>query len=91
MKVKAIKLQDYYKNTDCMYTNIIIAAKRARQIIDSRYEKIMLEKNIEDTDQLEALVAEEDFDLDKPISQAMQEFLNRELDWRETESLDTDE
>ena len=88
MKIKAIKLKDFYQSSDCMYTNIIVASKRARQIIDSRYEKVMLEKNIEDTDQLEALVAEEDFDIDKPISQAMDEFLDGELEWRETEDLD---
>jgi len=88
MKIKAIKLKDFYKSSDCMYTNIIVAAKRARQIIDSRYEKVMLEKNIEDTDQLEALVAEEDFEVDKPIAKAMDEFLDGELEWRESEDLD---
>ena len=90
MKIKAIKLKDFYKSSDCMYTNIIVASQRARQIIDSRYEKVMLEKNIEDTDQLEALVAEEDFDIDKPISKAMDEFLDGELEWRESENLDVE-
>ena len=88
MKIKAIKLKDFYKSSDCMYTNIIVASQRARQIIDSRYEKVMLEKNIEDTDQLEALVSEEDFDIDKPIAKAMDEFLDGELEWRESENLD---
>jgi len=88
MKIKAIKLKDFYKSSDCMYTNIVVASKRARQIIDSRYEKVMLEKNIEDTDQLEALVSEEDFDIDKPISKAMDEFLEGELKWRESQDLD---
>ena len=88
MKIKAIKLKDFYKSSDCMYTNIIVASQRARQIIDSRYEKVMLEKNIEDTDQLEALVAEEDFEVDKPIAKAMDEFLDGELEWRESEDLD---
>ena len=88
MKIKAIKLKDFYKSSDCMYTNIVVASKRARQIIDSRYEKVMLEKNIEDTDQLEALVAEEDFEVDKPIAKAMDEFLDGELEWRESEDLD---
>ena len=32
MKIKAIKLKDFYKSSDCMYTNIIVAAKRARQL-----------------------------------------------------------
>ena len=65
-----------------MYTNILIAAKRARQIIDQRYERVLFEKNIEDTDQLEALIDEEDFNASKPIDQAMEEMLEDELDWR---------
>ena len=63
-------------------TNILIASKRARQIIDQRYERVIFEKNIEDTDQLEALIDEEDFNAAKPIDQAMEEMLENELDWR---------
>lgn len=90
MKIEAIKLKEFYKVSSCMYTNIMITAKRARQIIDSRYEKVMLEKNIEDTEQLESLVEEENFDMDKPISKAMNELLNGQIEWRKAETQDED-
>lgn len=82
MKVKTVQLKKYFAVSDCMYTNILIASKRARQIIDQRYERVIFEKNIEDTDQLEALIDEEDFNAAKPIDQAMEEMLENELDWR---------
>tara|TARA_Y100000590_G_scaffold110556_1_gene126061 strand:+ start:734 stop:1015 length:282 start_codon:yes stop_codon:yes gene_type:complete len=82
MEVKTVQLKKYFEVSDCMYTNILIASKRARQIIDQRYERVIFEKNIEDTDQLEALIDEEDFNAAKPIDQAMEEMLENELDWR---------
>ena len=82
MEVKTVQLKKYFAVSDCMYTNILIASKRARQIIDQRYERVIFEKNIEDTDQLEALIDEEDFNAAKPIDQAMEEMLENELDWR---------
>mgnify|MGYP000683347452 CR=1 FL=1 len=50
----------------------------------------MLEKNIEDTEQLESLVEEENFDMDKPISKAMNELLNGQIEWRKAETQDED-
>ena len=92
MEVKTVQLKKYFAVSDCMYTNILIASKRARQVIDQRYERVLFEKNIEDTDQLEALIDEEDFNAAKPIDQAMEEMLEGELDWRisdlETDKLD---
>ena len=92
MDVKTVQLKKYFAVSDCMYTNILIASKRARQVIDQRYERVLFEKNIEDTDQLEALIDEEDFNAAKPIDQAMEEMLDDELDWRisdlETDKLD---
>ena len=82
MEVKTVQLKKYFAVSDCMYTNILIASKRARQIIDQRYERVIFEKNIEDTDQLEALIDEEEFNAAKPIDQAMEEMLENELDWR---------
>ena len=90
MEVKTVQFKKYFAVSDCMYTNILIASKRARQIIDQRYERVLFEKNIEDTDQLEALIDEEDFNAAKPIDQAMEEMLDDNLDWRISD-LETDE
>ena len=40
-------------NYDDIYKNVNVVAKRARQINDSRYDKVLSMQNIEDTDQLD--------------------------------------
>ena len=49
MEVKAIKMENLFDKENDIYTNVIITAKRSRQIIDSRaldFEEI---ENIEDS------------------------------------------
>ena len=41
MDIKAISFKDFLKNKNDIYKNINIVAKRARQIIDGRYEKVL--------------------------------------------------
>ena len=48
MDIKAISFKDFLKNKNDIYKNINVVAKRARQIIDSRYEKVILIVNPED-------------------------------------------
>ena len=36
MKIKAIHMNELLEKNDDLYENIVVAAKRARQIIDSR-------------------------------------------------------
>tara|TARA_B100000959_G_C14700126_1_gene508440 strand:+ start:175 stop:408 length:234 start_codon:yes stop_codon:yes gene_type:complete len=71
-----------------MYKNIIISALRARQIIDDRYEKLIIEEDIEDSEQLDAIEIEEeniDYEEKKPITMAVDEFMNKEFDWRKAD------
>ena len=68
---------------------INIVAKRARQIIDTRYNKVLATQNIDDTDQLEQVI-DTDFDKDKSISKAMTEFLNDDLESRDYEAQTTE-
>ena len=79
MNIKAISFKEFLKNKNDIYKNINVVAKRARQIIDGRYEKIQALQNIEDTEQLEQ-VFDEDFDKPKSITKAMGEFLNDDLE-----------
>jgi hypothetical protein len=44
-----------------------------------------IEEDIEDSDQLDALLENVDHDIDKPISQSTTEFMNEELEWRSEE------
>ena len=41
MNIKAVSFKDFLKNKKDIYKNINVVAKRARQIIDSRYNKIL--------------------------------------------------
>ena len=85
MDIKAIKLKDFLKKSESIYKNIIITAARARQIIDDRFQEISIEEDIEDSDQLDALLENIDHDVAKPISQSTTEFMDGELEWRDPE------
>ena len=81
MEVKAVSMSDLFKQSEDVYTDVIIAARRARQIIDSRKLDLEALENIEDTDDIE--VIEEDLVvLEKPMVQSLSELLNGELEWR---------
>ena len=82
MDIKAISIKKFLNNKNDIYKNINIVAKRARQIIDVRYEKVLSMQNIDDTDQLEE-INEEDFDKEKSISTAMDELFENEIEFRD--------
>ena len=63
----------------------MITSLRARQIIDDRFQDFTIEEDIEDSDQLEELLEDVDYNVEKPISVATSEFMNNELDWRTPE------
>ena len=86
MKIKAIPLKKFVEQTDSVYKNIIITATRARQIIDDRYQEFSIEEDIEDSDQLDELINDDiDYNVDKPITVATSEFMDKEIEWREPE------
>ena len=88
MDVKAVSIKKFLKNKNDIYKNINVVAKRARQIIDTRYDKVLSMQNIEDTEQLEEIV-DEDFDKDKSISLAMDELLSDDLEYKDYENTDS--
>ena len=85
MDIKAIKLKEFLKGSGSIYKNIMVTASRARQIIDDRFQEMSAEEDIEDSDQLEALLDNIDHDISKPISESTKEFMNDELEWRDIE------
>tara|TARA_B100000029_G_C17485029_1_gene926907 strand:- start:35 stop:316 length:282 start_codon:yes stop_codon:yes gene_type:complete len=87
MDIKAISFKDFLKNNNDVYKNINIVAKRARQIIDTRYDKIAALQNIDDTEQLDDFI-DEDFDKEKSISKAMNEFLEDDLESKDFNNSD---
>ena len=88
MEVKAIKMNALFDKENDIYTNVVITAKRSRQIIDSRaldFEEI---ENVEDSFELEQLENKnmEHKDDDKPMVGAMEEFIDGKLVWRHSNS-----
>ena len=92
MEVKAVKMEKLFEKDNDIYTNVIITAKRSRQIIDSRALDFEAIENVEDSFELEEIENKnmEHKDDDKPMIVAMEEFLDGDLDWRHTAS-DSDE
>ena len=85
MKVEPVPFRKFFKNKETIYKNIILVAKRARQIIDSRYVKIEAMQNIEDTEQL-IEIENEDFEQQKSISIAMQDLLENNIEFSNASS-----
>ena len=90
MDIKPIQLSKFLSKSDSIYKNIVISSTRARQIIVERFEKSVIEEDIEDSVQLESFIESMDFNEDKPITIAVEEFMENELEWRKTEE-DIDE
>tara|TARA_Y100000590_G_C15543128_1_gene947791 strand:+ start:187 stop:465 length:279 start_codon:yes stop_codon:yes gene_type:complete len=88
MKVGPIPMSDLYDNSESEFKNIIIMAKRARDIIETRFEANKVEEDIEDSDQLEQLQVDDTIDYDEPkaIIVALNEFKNNEIDWKDLNS-----
>ena len=85
MDIKAIQLKSFLKQTDSLYKNIIITSTRARQIISDRYQELAVEEDIEDSDQIVELLDDIDYNVEKPITVATSEFMNKELEWRKSD------
>ena len=84
MEVKAIKMEHLFKKENDIYTNVVVIAKRSRQVIDSRVLDFESIENIEDSLELEQLENKnmEHKDDDKPMIVAIEEFLGGEIKWR---------
>ena len=89
MDVRAVSFKKFLKNKKDIYKNVNIVAKRARQINDSRYDKVLAMQNIEDTDQLNN-INEDEIGQSKSIASAMDELLSNEIEVRDIESTDTE-
>tara|TARA_Y100000590_G_scaffold147029_1_gene168863 strand:+ start:72 stop:350 length:279 start_codon:yes stop_codon:yes gene_type:complete len=82
MNIKAVPLEKFFKNKESIYKNIMIVSKRARQIINERYEEVAALNNIEDSDDI-IEVHDQDYNQEKSISIAMDELLKNELEHRD--------
>tara|TARA_Y100001970_G_C13602346_1_gene540824 strand:+ start:194 stop:481 length:288 start_codon:yes stop_codon:yes gene_type:complete len=93
MEVKAIKMDKALEKNNDIYSNVVIAAKRSRQIIDSRVLDFESIEDVEDSYELEELENKnmKHKDDDKPMIVAMREFMNDDIKWRYTSEDDSNE
>ena len=77
-------MSDLLKKCDDIYTTTMIIAQRSKQIIDDRVMPIEETEDVEDSIQL--IEPEITVDtLEKPMVQALEEYLQDELEWRQSD------
>ena len=81
MNIRAVQMSDLFKDCDDIYTNVVVIASRAKQIINQRVIHIDEYEDVEDSILLEKEITEPE-EQDKPMVIALEEYLNGELEWR---------
>lgn len=87
--IEAIKLKHIIDNKADIYATIMVISNRARQIIDKRFAEQVDLEDVEDSEEL-VQFSKEDFDKEKPMMQAYQEFINKQLKWDTGSKEDSD-
>ena len=80
MKISGISISKLFTENEDLYEKIIVAARRQRQIIESRSIQLEAFQDIEDTEQLEEF-DHIDHNIEKPLVVAMDELFSDELNW----------
>ena len=82
-KVNTIHMTELLSKTDNIYKNVMISAKRARQIISDNFIDIeVLENadNLEELEKVENILKNEET---QPVVKAVNELLDDQLEWRQ--------
>ena len=90
MAVNPISFKKLLKKTDDIYAAVVVSSKRAKQILQDRIVKQMIDENEEISEDgiLAEPVIRENIDFDKEekvTSIALDEFLDGGIDWDKTE------
>ncbi len=91
MAVEPISFKKLLKKTDDIYEAVLVASKRAKQILQDRVVKQMIDENqeiIDDDGIFAEPVVREDIDYDKEekvTSMALNEFLDGKIDWNKSD------
>ncbi len=89
MNVKAIQMSELLDECDDIYTSVMITAQRAKQIIDKSAIQIDENEDVDDSIQFaekEIIV----YVAEKPMVVALEEHLNGELEWRNSDKDDSE-
>ena len=91
MAVEPISFKKLLKKTDDIYEAVLDASKRAKQILQDRVVKQMIDENqeiVDDDGIFAEPVVREDIDYDKEekvTSIALNEFLDGKIDWNKSD------
>ena len=93
MNIKALPIRELIEENEDIYEKVVVASKRTRQVIDSRFDMFdaFKEEDVEDSEELTYLDEDVDYDLEKAITVSVKELLNNELEWNYGEELEDDE
>ena len=91
MAVEPISFKKLLKKTDDIYEAVLVASKRAKQILQDRVVKQMIDENqeiVDDDGIFAEPVVREDIDYDKEekvTTIALNEFLDGKIDWKKSD------
>ena len=94
MAIEAISFRKLLKKTDDIYESVVVVSKRAKQILQERVIKQIIEDNTEPSEEsvLSEPIYRENIDFDKEekvTSIALDEYLEGNINWKHSEeSLD---
>ena len=91
MAVKPLALRKLEKQSKNIYEAVVVMSKRARQINQDRYEEKVINETddiseLDVLDELPQVDPDEYEEKEKVTTEAMDEFLSGDLQWREQES-----
>ena len=94
MAVKPLALRKLEKQSKNIYEAVVVMSKRARQINQDRYEEKVINETddiseLDVLDELPQVDPDEYEEKEKVTTEAMDEFLSGDLQWREQESDDS--
>jgi len=91
MAIGPISFKKLLKKTDDIYESVVVSSRRAKQILQERVLKQIIEENTELQEEegiLSEPVVREEFDFDKEekvTTIALDEYLEGKVDWKKTE------
>ncbi len=93
MAIGPISFEKLLKKTDDIYESVVVSSRRAKQILQERVLKQIIEENTEFKEEeeegiLSEPIVREDIDFDKEekvTTIALDEYLEGEISWKKTE------
>ncbi len=92
MKLKTVPFSKLLSQSEDIYSNVVIASKRSKQIVDSRVVKLDPVEAVSDDEYFAGEVSlREDFiEHEKPIVVSLEEFIDGKLEWKDGKKIESE-